>query len=116
MAEKVSVQTMYSFNITYDRHKGRYGFRTSDFPDKYTVHDSTLNLAYDPDWQLKLQIKRVKLKKFLFLFGVAFIWLRNRIVKVEEFDRIKRTEQRAMQNTEVEELQNKKVDFVLFDT
>ena len=34
---------------------------------------------------------------------------------MEEFDQIKRTEQRAMQNTEVEDLHNKKVEFVLYD-
>jgi hypothetical protein len=35
---------------------------------------------------------------------------------VELFDKLKRQEQRAMQNTEVEELQDKKVRFVLFNT
>ena len=41
---------MYNFAITYDRHKDRYGYRTTDFSGKYTVHESTLNYAYDPDW------------------------------------------------------------------
>ena len=106
---------MYTFAITYDRHKDRYGYRTKDFPDKYSVHESTLNFAYDPDWLVKLDTKRVNLKKFLFFLGIGFLWLHHRVQKVEEFDRIKRTEQRAMQNTEVEDLQNKIVEFVLFD-
>jgi hypothetical protein len=37
------------------------------------------------------------------------------VQKVEEFDRLKRIEQRAMQNSEIEEYEGKKVRFVLFD-
>jgi hypothetical protein len=62
-----------------------------------------------------LETKRVNLKKFLLVLGISFLWVRNRVQKVEEFDQIKRTEQRAMQNTEVEDLHNKKVEFVLYD-
>jgi hypothetical protein len=37
------------------------------------------------------------------------------VQKVAEYDKIKRIEQRAMQNTEIEELENKYVSFVLFN-
>jgi len=70
---------MYTFPITYDRHKDRYGYRTKDFPAKYALHESTLNFAYDPDWFVKLDLKRVKLKKFLFFLGIAFLWLHRRV-------------------------------------
>jgi hypothetical protein len=54
MADKVSVQTMYTFNISYDRHKGLYGYRQFGFPEQYQVKESVLNYIYDPDWESKL--------------------------------------------------------------
>jgi len=83
---------MYTFSITYDRHQGLYGYRTHSFPDKYDPDESSLNYANDPDWMQKLQIKRVNLKRFFFFGVLLWVWVRNRVAKVEEYDRIKRVE------------------------
>lgn len=79
LAEKVSVKTMYSFNITYDRHKERYGYRTSNFPSEYHPNESSLNYANDPDWILKMGVRRISLKKWMFIFIIGGIWLYRRI-------------------------------------
>ena len=104
LSEKVSVQTMYTFAVTYDRHKNKYGYRTSNFPSAYSPNESSLNYAMDQDWVYKLQADRINLKKWFLGVTLFFIWLNHRIKKVELFDKLKRQEQRAMQNTEVEEL------------
>ena len=51
VADKVSVKTMYTFNISYDRHVGQYGYRTHGFPDRYSPGETSLNYAKDPDWE-----------------------------------------------------------------
>lgn len=107
---------MYTFSITYDRHKDRYTYRTQDFPADYGVNESALNYSMDPDWYYKLRVRRINLKRWILLFGLTYWWVKNRVVTVEEFDRIKRIEQRAMQNTEIEDLYNKKVTFILYDS
>ncbi len=83
---------MYTFNITYDRHKDRYGYRLHDFPASYQVNESSLNYAHDPDWAYKMQVKRVPLKRLVLVLLLGFWWLRRRIANVEEFDRLKRQE------------------------
>ena len=50
LSEKVSVSTMYTFKITYDRHKDRFTYREKNFPAEYNVNESSLNYALDPDW------------------------------------------------------------------
>jgi hypothetical protein len=50
LASKVSVKTMYTFTTTYDRHKGRYSYRSSNFPKTYLPNESVLNYCEDPDW------------------------------------------------------------------
>ena len=45
---------MYTFPITYDRHKDQYRYRTTNFKPEYTVNEASLNYAYDPDWTIKL--------------------------------------------------------------
>lgn len=46
---------------------------------------------------------------------VIYVLLKRRIKQVEEFDRRKRYEQRAMSNIEIEEVYNKRVNFTLVD-
>jgi hypothetical protein len=41
--------------------------------------------------------------------------IQNRVAKVELFDKLKRKEQRAMQNVEIDDIENKKVRFYLKD-
>ena len=83
---------MYSFNITYDRHRDRYGYRIKDFQPSYSIQESSLNYAKDPDWIKKLTIHKINLKKIIFFFAVVYYWVNDRVKKVEEFDRIKRIE------------------------
>ena len=50
------------------------------------------------------------------LIGVlAFFMYHRRISNVQKYDSLHRQEQRAMQNREIEEVDGKKVRFVLFD-
>lgn len=92
LAETVSVKTMYTFNISYDRHKLRYGYRTSLFPASYMPNQSSLEYARDPDWYYKIGTKRLKLKRAIFLLTATFFIVRWRVAQVEEFDRLKRIE------------------------
>lgn len=87
---------MYNFNLTYDRHRGRYGFKTSDFPDSYDPHESALVYTNDPDWTVKLRLKRLNLKLYFFIGCIIYILFKRRIYYVNEFDKRKRREQRAM--------------------
>lgn len=59
---------------------------------------------------------RVPLKLIMLVAFVLWYSARRRVERVEEFDRRKRREQRAMQNKEAEELQNRRVTYLLFDT
>lgn len=83
---------MYTFKISFDRHKDRYLYREKDFPAEYSVNESTLNYAMDPDWTQKLAIKRLNLKKAFLFATLIFLWVRRRVAMVEEFDRLKRIE------------------------
>lgn len=106
---------MYTFTVTKDRHQGRYGFKTSNFPSEYSPYESEMNYIKDPDFVTKVQISRVPVKLLLFT-GCLFVYMMySRVKRVEEFDKLKRVEQRAMQNSEIEDLFNKKVQFILFD-
>lgn len=106
---------MYNFTITENRHKGRYGFRTENFPDSYYVYESTLNYKNDPDWTVKMKPKRFRGKRLLFILICAYLGLRWRRNMVEEVDRQKRREQRSMQNNDLEDYYLKEVRFVLYD-
>lgn len=104
----VNAQTLGSFTMTYNRHEGLYGFRTQDFPASYSASASSLEYALDPDYSVKLvAAERINLKKWL-LVGLLFIWAVNRrVTNVATYDRMKRSEQRAMQNTEADEVASK---------
>ncbi len=45
---------MYTFKVTMDRHAGRYGLRTSNFPKEYSAHEADINYAGDPDFVVKV--------------------------------------------------------------
>jgi hypothetical protein len=96
LSDNVSIKNMYNFSVTYDRHKNKYDYKEGKFPPQYEVNDTALNYANDPDWSVKLKVMRFPLKKILFFLGLFFYVLGNRVKMVEEFDRRKRKEQRAM--------------------
>ena len=73
-----------------------------------------MNYAKDPDGLKKFRLRRVNFKLLLF-GGLFFYWLVQwKCRQVEKFDRLKRKEQRAMQNQEAADVYNKKARFVLF--
>ena len=116
LAKRTSFRSMYNFTITHDRHKHLYGIRESNFPASYKQMTDMRNMVNDPDIFYKIELKRVNFKK-LFAFGiVVFLFLKRKERMVAEFDRQKRIEQRNMQNTEIEEVFNKQVRYVLFDS
>ena len=95
---------MKTFKMTYNRHLNRYGYRKTNFPSEFSINETALNYSYDPDWSVKFAQKRYNFKKLIF-FSVFLLWFgHRRVQKVEEFDRLKRQEQRAMQNKEVDEV------------
>jgi hypothetical protein len=87
---------MKTFKMTYNRHYGRYGFRDKNFPKEYNIHETALNYSNDPDWSVKYKQNRFNFKKLIFFTVFLFWFLHRRVAKVEEFDRLKRREQRAM--------------------
>lgn len=113
LGERASIKTMYTFNITTDRFAGKYGYRTGNFPKSYSVHDLPIDYAYDPDWTVKIRYERLNLKKIILVVGLIYYFLSRRVYLVEQFDKRKRYEQRAMQNQEIADVYNKKVKFVL---
>lgn len=83
---------MYNFRLTFDRHEGRYGYKTGNFPPTYSIYEGSLSYANDPDFTQKFTIVRLPVKLFVFLFIFGVWWIRRRLEKVEEFDRLKRVE------------------------
>lgn len=51
-----------------------------------------------------MQTQRAKLKRIIAFAIFLYFYLQHRVKKVEEYDRLKRQEQRAMQNTEIDEI------------
>ena len=70
----------------------------------------------DPYARDKFKIKRLNLKALTAFACLVYFAVKWREAKVCEYDRLKRTEQRAMQNKEAAEVSNKKARFVLFDS
>ena len=103
------------FTISYDRHKGLYGYRVRNFPAEYEENASMLDWLNDPYARDKFKEKKVNLKGFFAFLVVAFLVVRFREEQVSEYDRLKRFEQRAMQNKEADEAGGKRARFVLFD-
>ena len=115
LSKMTKFENMETFRCTFDRHKNLYGYRESNFPASYHPSESALNFAKDPDWSLKLEYPRLKLKRWIIAALVGFWLVQWKVKKVEEYDRLKRHEQRAMQNKEVDQFYNKNVSYVLFD-
>ena len=114
LGNKVSLHTMKNFSVTYNRHKGKYDYRSTNFPDSIVWWQSPLDYSKDPDWTNKLVIQRINFKK-LIVFSLLFVcMIKRRLYNVQEFDRAKRREQRAMQNEEVDEVHGKGVKLCLF--
>ena len=103
-----------NFAITYNRHKGLYGHKRSNFPESYSVWDSALVYVHDPAYSVKFRNRRLKLKRALLFLALIIIWVKLRVRSVEKFDHNKRMEQRAMQNKEIEEFAGKHVEYTLF--
>ena len=83
---------MNSFQLTYDRHQGKYGKRTQNFPKEYSHYDASFDYANDPDWSVKIGTKRANLKMWIF-YGAVIFWLgRQRLNAVSQFDKMKREE------------------------
>lgn len=104
------------FTVSIDRHKGLYGNRVRNFPEVYENSASRMDWAEDPYFRDKYQIKRVNLKAWLICIGVGLAFIKIREAQVSEYDRLKRYEQRAMQNKEAEQVNGKRARFVLFDS
>ena len=114
LAKVAKIETMKTFDLTYDRHAGKYGYREKDFPTEYSIHDSPMDYVRDPDYTVKFKVQRVNLKAWVLFFLALYYFGNKRLRNVAEFDRLKRQEQRAMQNKEFESVENKSVKFCLF--
>jgi hypothetical protein len=106
---------METFRCNLDRHKDLYGYRTQNFPPSYHPNESALNYAQDPDWSVKFTNTKLKIKRLILAALLGFWLVQWKVKRVEEYDRLKRHEQRAMQNKEVDQFYNKNVTYVLFD-
>lgn len=73
-----------------------------------------LEYARDPDLSVKFELQRVNLKKWLLFALLGFGMLKYRERQVNKYDHLKRQEQRAMQNKEVEEFNGKKVLYRIY--
>lgn len=49
LEKKVTLESMKTFTVSYDRHKGKYSYREKDFPDSYKIGTSALEYSNDPD-------------------------------------------------------------------
>lgn len=107
---------METFRTTFDRHNDLYGYKTKNFPPSYHPNEPSLNYAYDPDWSIKFHNTRLKLKRLIIAAILGYFLIQWKVKQVENYDRLKRHEQRAMQNKEVEQVYNKTVSFVVFDS
>jgi hypothetical protein len=59
LGKVVSISTMKTFTVSYDRHSGKYGFKESDFPEKYQFGTSVMEYSRDPDYTNKMECQRV---------------------------------------------------------
>ena len=114
LEKKADIETMKTFELSYDRHANMYGYRQRNFPESYPWNTSEMEFRQDPDWSVKIQPLRYPFKRVFFLGLVALFIGKRRIQNVAEFDRKKRFEQRNMQNKELDEYLNKSVKFTVF--
>jgi hypothetical protein len=115
LSRSVNFQNCEQFTISYDRHKGLYGYRVRDFPAEYDIKASFMDWKQDPYKRDKFKIGRINLKKCFALLALAIAAEQFREAQVSEYDRLKRFEQRAMQNKEADEVNGKQARFILFD-
>ena len=76
LEQRTSLQSMRTFTVTYDRHKGKYGFKTDNFPEMYDHSASRLEMAYDPDWVVKISVNRFPMRKYIFAGIVLYLLYR----------------------------------------
>jgi hypothetical protein len=114
LAKVAKIDTMKTFDLTYNRHAGKYGFVEKDFPKEYSVYAGPLDFVRDPDYSVKFKLQRLNLKAWLFTVLAIYYFGNKRLRNVSEFDRLKRQEQRAMQNKELDSFKDKSVKFCLF--
>jgi hypothetical protein len=69
-----------------------YGYKTSNFPESYSVKETGLNYSNDPDWSIKLETPRLNIKKMIFFLLLGYGILQWQIKRVEKFDNLKRVE------------------------
>ena len=92
MAKKTSIKTMHTFNLTYDRHKGKYGIQRSNFPESYAYNESPLEFIADEDHMIKKQEQRVPVKVICFIIVCMYFMIQNKVKQIEQYDRKKRYE------------------------
>lgn len=109
-----NIDTMKNFTLTYDRHFEMYDATRKNFKESYSIHDSQMDFKNDPDWTVKMRTARWPLLKMIASAVALCYFVYNRRESVALFDKLKRKEQRAMQNTEAEEFAGKKARFILF--
>jgi hypothetical protein len=116
LSNRINFKNAQNFPLTYDRHKSLYGPREKDFPDKVYMHTAIDDIKNDPDWSVKVAPQLFNVKGLILWVSaiLTFVYLRER--RVNEYDRLKRIEQRAMQNKEADEVYNKKMRVLLFDS
>jgi hypothetical protein len=93
-----------------------YGDRVRDFPAQYEATASVMDYKNDPYARDKFKIQRLNLKIYISFAIFTYTAIKWRESRVSEYDRLKRYEQRAMQNKEADEVFQKKARFILFDT
>ena len=49
VSKRTSFNNVHTDKLRYDRHKGAYGLRITNFPDSYHIRDSALEWRMDPD-------------------------------------------------------------------
>lgn len=81
---------MKDFRLTYDRHIGRYGARTHNFPKSYEINASAFDYKNDPDFSVKFRDERINFKKIIFWTMVAGAALLRRFYVVSVFDKYRR--------------------------
>ena len=91
-----------------------YDATRKNFKESYSIHDSQMDFKNDPDWTVKMRTARWPLLKMIASAVALCYFVYNRRESVALFDKLKRKEQRAMQNTEAEEFAGKKARFILF--
>jgi hypothetical protein len=83
LGKQTKFETMETFNVTTDRHLNLYGYRTENFPQSYHPLESPLNYANDPDWSVKYEYTRIKLKRVFIAILICFWFVQWKVKKVE---------------------------------